>query len=134
MHTIEVDFDVFKALTALRASEQVTYNDVVRQLLKLEPKPSPSLTEVSERWPDDWVVKGVRFADGTQFRARHGGRLHHARVEKAALVLNGKRYDSPSAAAVAITGYAVNGWNFWEFLSRTGEWKLMASVRKGGLK
>jgi hypothetical protein len=133
MHTIEVDFDVFKALTARRASEQVTYNDVIRELLKLEPKQGPSLTEVSDRWPDDWVVKGVRFANGTQFRARHSGRVYHARVEKSALVLNGKRFDSPSAAAVAITGYAVNGWNFWEFLSRTGEWKVMAGVRKGGL-
>jgi len=134
LHTIEVDFDVFKALTARRATEHVTYNDVLRELLKLEPRLSPNLTEGTDRWPDDWIVKGVRFHEGQQFRARHNGRLYEARVEKSALVLDGKRYDSPSAAAVSITGYAVNGWNFWEFLSRrTGDWKLMASVRKGGL-
>lgn len=133
MHTIEVDFDVFKALTARRAAEHVTYNDVIRELLKLEPRVGPSLTGEADRWPDDWVVKGVRFAEGTQFRAKHNGRMYQARVEKSALVLDGKHYDSPSAAAVSITGYAVNGWNFWEFLSRrTGDWTLMASVRKGG--
>jgi hypothetical protein len=131
VHTIEVDFAVFKALTARRAAEHVTYNDVIRELLKLEPRQSPSLTEVPDRWPGDWIVKGVRFAEGTQFRAQHNGRLYQARVEKSALALDGKRYDSPSAAAVSITGYAVNGWNFWEFLSRrTGDWRLMASARK----
>lgn len=41
---IEVDFDVFKALTALRESEVDSYNEVIRRLLKLpsarrEPEP-----------------------------------------------------------------------------------------------
>jgi hypothetical protein len=30
---IGVDFEVFKELTARRASESVTYNDVIRELL-----------------------------------------------------------------------------------------------------
>ncbi|MDJ0978729.1 MAG: DUF4357 domain-containing protein [Erythrobacter sp.] len=34
---IEIDFDVFKALTALRKTEEDTYNSVIRRLLKLEP-------------------------------------------------------------------------------------------------
>ena len=38
MRTIEVDFDVFKALTARRANEAVTENDVLRSLLGLNAK------------------------------------------------------------------------------------------------
>jgi len=33
MPFIEIDFDVYKALTARRPSEDVTENDVLRQLL-----------------------------------------------------------------------------------------------------
>lgn len=130
MHTIEVDFEVLKALMALRTTEEFTYNDVIRDLLKLEKRQAtPSLAESSGPRPNDWVIKGVRFAEGTEFRARHDGQTLLARVQGAKLVLHGKQYDSPSAAAQAITGYAVNGWVFWEFRRPGAEWRPMNSAR-----
>jgi hypothetical protein len=29
--------------------------------------------------------------------------------------MNGQTYTSPSAAAIAVTGYSVNGWRFWRY-------------------
>lgn len=130
MRTIEVDFDVFKALTNRRPSEEVTDNDVLRELLGLSPKRQSGIVGTTSS-PGDWVVKGVRFPTGSEFRARYKGQVYLARVEKGALVHNGKPFDSPSAAAVSITGNPVNGWNFWEArLPGRTNWTTIRALRK----
>lgn len=81
MKTIEIDFEVYKKLTAERDNESVTYNDVLRKLLKLGPtqtisslpEPSPAL--------GTWTTKGVSFPFGTEFRATHKGKTILGRVE-----------------------------------------------------
>lgn len=129
MRTIEVDFDVFKAITMRRPSEEITENDVLRDLLGLPPKRSVA-TDVGGPAPGDWVTKGVRFPVGTEFRANYKGQTYLARVESGALVLNGKRFDSPSAAAMSITGNPVNGWTFWECrLPGRTSWQMLKALR-----
>jgi hypothetical protein len=137
MRTIEVDFDVFKALTLRRPAESVTENDVLRELLGLSPAPrslnaarAPSVAPSID--PDSWLSKGVRFPAGTEFRAHYKGETHLARIEKGALVLAGKRYDTPSAAAMAITNSPVNGWTFWECRTpgQSG-WRMIKTMRAG---
>ena len=50
---IEIDFDVFKLLTVMRLSENMTYNDVLRKLLELDPKDdSDDKTANKENTPD----------------------------------------------------------------------------------
>ena len=112
MPTIEVDFDVYKALIARRPTENVTENDVLRQLLHLPKLPGPSARDLPAR--EDWMTKGVRIPAGTELRAKYKGRFYVARVEDGALLLEGRRFDSPSAAAMSITRNPVNGWNFWK--------------------
>ncbi|UCH49032.1 MAG: DUF2924 domain-containing protein [Betaproteobacteria bacterium] len=131
MRTIEVDFDVFKALTIRRPSEAVTENDVLRELLGLPPREHGAVGETPSS-ADDWVVKGVRFPAGTELRAKYKGQIYLGRVERGALVLNSKSFASPSAAAVSVTGNPVNGWNFWE-ARRPGstEWTTIRALRKG---
>jgi len=131
MHTIEVDFEVFKQLTVRRATEDVSYSDVIRELLGLD-RAEPRLEEKGAIFSgDDWVVKGVRFPATTEFRASHKGRPFTARVEGGALILNGKRYSSPSAAAVSVTGSPVNGWRFWQCkLPGNSAWQRMESLRR----
>ncbi len=130
MRTIEVDFDVFKALTMRRPSEDVSDNDVLREILDLPPRKQGAIVGTPSS-PGDWVVKGVRFPAGTEFRAKHKGQIFLARVEEGALVLNGKIFNSPSAAAVSITGNPVNGWNFWEArLPGRTSWTIMRVLRK----
>ena len=133
MPTIEVDFDVFKALTARRPTEDVTENDVLRGLLGLPSRKSMPGTRAPVAAADDWITKGVRFPAGTEFRAAYKGQTYLARVEGGALALNDKRYDTPSAAAMSVTGNPVNGWTFWEArLPGQAGWKIIKSLRKSG--
>jgi hypothetical protein len=132
MRTIEVDFDVFKAITARRAREDVTENDVLRSLLALPPKRGPAQPATTDV-PDegDWIVKGIRFPAGTEFRASHKGQTWLGRVERGALVVNGKRFDTPSAAAVFITKSPANGWTFWECrLPGQASWQIIKGLRR----
>lgn len=135
MRTIEVDFDVFKALTLRRASEEVTENDVLRELLGLPRKEaavaSPGNHAQRDAAQGDWVTKGVRFPAGTEFRATYKGQIHLGRADNGALVLNGRRFDTPSAAAMSITGNPVNGWTFWECrLPGHASWQMIKALRK----
>ncbi len=131
MHTIEVDFDVYKQLTVRRTTEDVTYNDVIRELLGLGQTEAGSKKAQAELSPADWVAKGVRFPTGTEFRANYKGQICTGRVEGGTLKVNGQPYDSPSAAAVAITGSAVNGWRFWECrFPGKSSWQLIESLRR----
>lgn len=127
MYTIDVDFDVYKALTIRRDAESTTYNDVLREVLQLEP--SPSETPSTGPRGQAWVVKGKSYPPSTEFRGKYKGKYYTARVENGALVYQGRRFDSPSPAAMEITGTSVNGWRFWE-CRRPGEssWTLMAST------
>ncbi len=130
MRTIEVDFDVFKAITMRRAYEDVSENDVLRDLLGLPPRKGLSHSQASAG-PGDWVAKGVRFPAGTEFRATYKGQTYLARVEGGALLLNGKRFDSPSAAAISITGSPANGWHFWQCrLPGQASWQMIKALRK----
>lgn len=130
MPNIYVDFDVFKAITARRPSEDVTENDVLRLLFGL-PSASTKPAPESRHRAGDWVAKGVRFPQGTQVRAKYKGQLHLAEVKDGALVLEGRRYDSPSAAAMAITKSPTNGWTFWEVkVPGQGDWRPMKELRE----
>ncbi len=132
MRTIEVDFDVYKALTSSRPTENVTENDVLRNLLGLTPKQGPSVSlATSTQDSNDWVVKGVRFPAGTEFRANYKGQTWLGRIERAALVVNGQRFDTPSAAAVFITKTPTNGWTFWECrLPGQSSWQIIKGLRR----
>lgn len=131
MRTIEVDFDVYKALMMRRPTEDVSENDVLRELLQLSRVKAGAAPATEGPAPGDWITKGVRFPAGTEFRAHYKGQTHLGRVEAGALMLNGKPYDSPSSAAVSITGSSVNGWRFWEArLPGEAGWKMIESLRR----
>ena len=131
MKSIEIDFDVEKALFLRRTSEEVSYNDVLRDLLGLGPKKNSTTSTNTSEGQGDWVSKGVRFPSGTTFRATYKVKTYYGKVEAGALVVENKRYDSPSSAAVDITGNMVNGWIFWEcqMPGRTS-WQMIKSLRK----
>ncbi len=123
--TIPIDFEVYKRLTGLLKDENDTYNRVLRDLLDIKTK------EIAKPEGIPWVSKGVVFPHGTHFRAAYKGQAYEGKVESGALVINNQRFNSPSAAAVFITGNPVNGWLFWE-CKRPGEmvWRTIAGLRK----
>jgi hypothetical protein len=127
MPTIEIDFEVFKALTMRREMESVTYNDVIRSLVGLSDAGSGEI----DQFPA-WVCKGVRFPIGTEFRAHYKGGRYSGTVEKDGIVVGGSRASSPSDAAHLVTHNNVNGWTFWE-CRFPGEmrWRMLKSLRDG---
>jgi hypothetical protein len=128
MAMIEVDFDVFKALTAKRPTETVTYNDVLRELLRLGPAHSDS----AARQLRDCVFDGIGFPEGTQFRKTYKGQTYTAEIKNGRWIgTDGKPRKSPSDAAVSITKNNVNGWRFWECKRPSDmDWQLMDNLRR----
>jgi len=128
MIQIEIDFDVFKELTARREKESITYNDVIRNLLNFKPINQQSNSLIEE---GSWTTKGVTFPPGTEFRATYKGKTYFGKVENGVLNVDGKSYDSPSAAACEVTGHSANGWTFWvcRFPGQT-RWQIIKALRK----
>lgn len=132
MATIQVDFEVYKEITLRRESETVSENDVIRKLLGLDEKRSKNKGELDSNKSNGipWINKGVTFPHGTKFRATYKGQHYTAQVENGALLLNGKSFNSPSAAAISITRNSVNGWMFWECqFPNSNKWELIANLR-----
>jgi hypothetical protein len=131
MATISVDFDVFKALTNLRMSEEQTENEVLRKLLGL---PTASAAQLPTSDEPAWVCKGVAFPAGTKLRASFKGREYFGEVKNGAFLLDGVEHTSPSSAAYSVTQSAVNGWTFWQCL-RPGDttWMGLNVVRQLGV-
>jgi hypothetical protein len=127
MTAIDVDFDVYKELTMRRQSENDTYNDVIRRLLKLGQAPISKLTTLSK----GANFKGVMFPDGTQFRVTYKGRTYTAEIKNGVWVgADGETRASPSEAAVKITGNNVNGWRFWQCKRPSDlHWQVMDRLR-----
>jgi hypothetical protein len=126
---IEIDFDVFKALTAMRESEDTTYNDVLRRILEL-PQTGSALSSENHSTGRSFIADGVEFPHGTEFRMRHKGRWFTAKVSDGCLVQNGKGHGSVSKPACEITGTSVNGWKYWEcrFPGHT-DWQSIDTLR-----
>jgi hypothetical protein len=112
MPQIDIDFEVFKELTNRRASENVTYNDVVRSMLKLS-KPSKSAgSTLNGSRP--WVVSDTTFPAGSEFMTEYKGKTYSGLVRDGKLHLDGHTFSTPSAAGRHVTGSNVNGWRFWK--------------------
>ncbi|QLC25840.1 hypothetical protein HFP57_12955 [Parasphingopyxis algicola] len=144
---IEIDFDVFKALTALRQTEADSYNSVIRRLLEL-PDQAASVSDqpnaLAQFAKRRGVLEGVgknalldtlggiwfgstHFPDGTKFRATYKGRTYFAEIRDGKWIdEDGLVRTSPSDAASAISNTNVNGWRFWYVLMPgTSEWRKM---------
>jgi Restriction Enzyme Adenine Methylase Associated len=114
MRQIDIDFDVFKELTSRRPAENVTYNDVIRDLLKL-PKSMSRTAPSGANGDRPWVVSDTSFPVGSEFIADYKGKTYSGIAKAGKLELSdGTKFTTPSAAAVHITGSSVNGWRFWK--------------------
>lgn len=132
MQQIDIDFDVFKELTAKRRSEEHSCNDVLREILKLP----AAKEEIGPRAPKGGRLLGGRFLqDGTKLRAKYKGQLHLAEISGSELVdEQGVTHRSASAAARSITKNSVNGLTFWEVKRPTDVgWQKLIGIPRGSL-
>jgi hypothetical protein len=96
------------------------------KLDRIHPKsPKSALGEVS------WIVDGVAFPNGTEFRCQYKGYFYYAQVINGALMINGKKFLSPTAAAVSITRNSVDGWLFWDCkLPGNSSWVSISALKQ----
>lgn len=141
---IDIDFEVFKALTAQLKDERDTYNEAIRRLLTL---PASDLSADPSSFEPAGIAGQVQgllgtssgvwysnvfFPDGTIFRATYKGQTYYASIREGVWTdaFNITR-TSPSDAASAISKTNVNGWKFW-FVKRPHDvdWLRMDSLRQ----
>lgn len=133
MQQIDIDFEVFKALTIRRNNEAHTYNEVLRELLELGTDSLEDRRHDAEQKKSDGRTLGGRFLpNGTKFRATYKEQLYEASIREGQLVSHdGVRHRSASAAARAITKNNVNGLTFWQVKRPTdGTWRKLFSLPK----
>jgi len=136
---IPVDSEVLAELARRLRSPDQSFNDLLRDWLGLPPRRwrdskrhggegaavPTRLTQKSQDSPEaDAKVESIESSesspgavplpDGTELRGHHRGREVRARIERGAVVLDGRRFSSLSAAARSVTGHSVNGWRFFE--------------------
>jgi len=64
-------------------------------------------------------------------RGRSKGKTFHASVrDDGSIRLQGRVHRSPTAAAVAVTKYSVDGWWFWKYERAPGDWVRICELRK----
>ena len=134
MPTIEIDFPTFKAITALRPSEDVSEGDVIRELVlgKRADAPISSVPAVEEKTETKyWWHKGVEFPVGLKMEHEfRGGRTAVAEIVESGVLFDGKTYRDLSPAGKAAAGYEVNGWDFWNYRDSRGNWVSAKSLRR----
>ena len=143
---VEIDFEVFKALTARLENEADTYNEAIRRLLGLPaseatllpgeidvpglPAPAQGHGVLAQMAGGVWF-SNVYFPNGTSFRATYKGKTYRARIQNSQWIDEfGISRSSPSDAASAISHTNVNGWRFW-FVRRPQDedWQRMDALK-----
>jgi hypothetical protein len=74
--------------------------------------------------------RGGKIPNGQVLRTTHKGKTSEALVQGGLIMLNGRGYDSPSAAARGAGHGVVDGWRVWEFLdAKDGKWRPLKVLR-----
>ncbi len=66
-----------------------------------------------------------------KIRAKYRGKSYEAKVRSNGTInFNGNLFNSPSMAGKAATGRSTNGWWFWHFKNKKGEWVRLRELRR----
>jgi hypothetical protein len=96
---------------------QSSFNKMNQKDVFQVPKNPDAVEFNSRKNPIDdlsWIVDDLAFPKGTEFRGKYKGYFYYGEVSSGALMMNGKEFLSPSAAAMTITRSFVDGWLFWD--------------------
>ena len=126
MTQIRIDLDVYKAIQQRLQSFNDTPNQVLRRIFELEVAEERPSTPQGE----GLYVKEVFLKNGLKMRKRFKGRTLEATVEGNSILYDGRKFNSPSGAAVYATGTSINGWRFWEYFDdNSGMWRSLSALR-----
>jgi hypothetical protein len=93
--------------------------------------PSSEETKGPERvQPKELIDAGILKA-GQELRKKYKGDALKAELLKSGgIQFNGALYSSPSGAAKAATGNPTDGWHFWQYQDKDGNWVLLDVARQ----
>jgi len=138
--SVDIDIAVHKCVEAARERFDESPNDIFRRLLGIE-----GTVGAKENVPVDvsagraWSGKGVVLPHGTAVRMEYNGKEHTGQIDNGEWLVEGTRYNSPSAAADGVsrtragTSPSLNGWIYWQ-VKRPGDtkWIGLQSLRSIG--
>lgn len=115
VHCEDLDRDLRRRIRAFRDDED-------RELWG-----EPSIAEEVEGGP---VLRPLIRRKGFPIRWKYKGKVYKAQVRRDGFIrFNGKRFNSPSVAAMSVTVGAINGWKCWTFERSPGEWVRLDALR-----
>lgn len=129
--SIDIDIDVHKCIEAGREGFHEAPNDVLRRLLGLPRQVRTNGEVPAVPTGRAWSGKGVMLPHGTAVRMEYNGKGHAGRIDNGEWLVEGARYNSPSAAAGGVartragTSPSLDGWIYWE-AKRPGDTKWIS--------
>ncbi len=141
--SIEIDFDIHKAIEAEREGFEEPPYLALRRLLKLpsveKSRPDPVEKAVAGSRP--WREGTVEIPHGAEARMAYqrGSQAFEGRFLNGRLVVDGKSFETLSGAASALartkdgTIPNLNGWNYWEVkVPGRNDWVPLKLLRRRG--
>ncbi|MFZ3059595.1 MAG: DUF2924 domain-containing protein [Candidatus Methanoperedens sp.] len=146
MTKIDIDNEVWKELQKKAIPFEDTPNSVLRKLLGLEDtnkknstmKPDTEISNISEPFKLPTLISTAQveppniigLLEGKRLWKKFKGKDCFADVKNGKFIIDGKAFDSPSSAAMHITGTFVNGWMFWKYNdSNSNRWLPIDKLR-----
>ncbi len=108
MRTIEIDFEVHKAIELERRSFDEAPNTALRRLLGIAPakaressKPevAPPPSPAGRSWVGKGHSAGLALPHGTELQMDYNGQRFMGRVDNGSIMFEGQKFTSPSGAA-----------------------------------
>jgi hypothetical protein len=146
MPSIKVSQDLYMALERRREPQDKRMTDLLWRLVEERGIKRTEPTSMEQGW---WHVgdaaeglsgSDITIPNGATLRGRYRGKYFQASVQGGRIVMDGEKYESPSAAARAVlarqrvvgAAASVNGWRFWEmeYPAGSGQWRRLDSFRK----
>lgn len=134
LRTIEIDFDIHKAIELERRSFGESPNDVLRRLLRLgDGKTQQSETKTEGR---AWSGKGVTLPHGTELKMEYNGIVYNGSIQDGRWACGNGLHAGPSPAAAAVattrggTKPSLNGWVYWHAkMPGSARWTPISTLR-----
>lgn len=106
--------------------------DQLAELLGRKQRPrAPKTAATKGKPPARSGLLADRFERAVSLRGAHKRKQFKGRLRTNGTIrTRGKTYDSPSAAASALVGHAVNGWWFWHYERAPGQWVRLKELRR----
>ena len=128
--TIDIDLKLYKIIEAARSSFEESPCEILLGLLG-----GPKVDQERQKGKA-WVGGGVTLPHGTKLRMAYNGRQYEAEIADGFWLVEGERYNAPSAAAYAVARTKagnpahINGWIYWEAQEPgTSAWISIESLR-----